>query len=63
MTRRRITRTVIAGGALGALALGGASIASPAVAAHNSNLKMAHLHPLNNSGTMGSASVRIGTTT
>ena len=62
MMRRRIVRTAIAGGALSALALGGATMASPAAATHEPNLKRAHLNSLNNSGTMGKASVRIGTT-
>jgi hypothetical protein len=62
MMRRRIVRTVIAGGALSALALGGATMASPAVASHESNLKRAVLHPLNNSGVHGHAAVRYGTT-
>ena len=63
MMRRRIARTVIAGGALSALALGGATIASPAAAnapGAQDNLKHAQLHPLNNSGVHGTASVRHG---
>lgn len=63
MTRRRIARTAIAAGALSALALGGATIASPAAAnsaGAQDNLKHAELHPLNNSGVHGKASVRHG---
>ena len=62
MMRRRIVRTVIAGGALSALALGGATMASPAAATHEKNLKRATLHPLNNSGVHGHAAVRHGAT-
>jgi hypothetical protein len=62
MMRRRIARTVIAGGALSALAVGGATMASPAAASHEHNLKRAKLMPLNDSGVHGTAAVRHGAT-
>ena len=62
MMQRRIARTVIAGGTLSVLALSGATLASPAGATHESNLKRAVLHPLNDSGVHGHASVRYNAT-
>jgi len=55
-------RTAIAVSTLAALALGGAALAGPASAAHESNLKRAVLMPLNDSGVHGTASVRYGAT-
>ena len=59
MVHRRISRTAVAGGAVAALALGVVGMATPAVAAHD-NLRTAQLLPLNNSGTKGVATVRVG---
>ena len=56
MTRRPV-RTILATGAIAALALGIAGTASSA-ATTDSSLKKAHLTALNNSGTTGTASVR-----
>jgi hypothetical protein len=62
MLRRRNARTAIAVSALSVLAVSGATLASPAAATHESNLKRAVLHPLNDSGVHGHASVRYGAT-
>jgi hypothetical protein len=62
MTRPTTARTAIAVGTLSVLALTGATLAGPAAATHESNLKRAVLHPLNDSGVHGHASVRYGTT-
>ena len=62
MMRRRIARTTLAAGTLSVLALAGSTLAGSAGAAHEHNLKHAVLHPLNDSGVHGHASVRYGTT-
>ena len=62
MTRSSTARTAIAVGTLSVLALTGATLAGPAAATHESNLKRAVLHPLNDSGVHGHAAVRYGAT-